>query len=139
MVNMPEEVMKLINENPKAVKLLGTKSADGSVHVVPLGSIRAAGPNMIILGAILMHRTGANLESMKSKGELVSVVAVDGEKLAAFEVRAKVKDYQTAGPAFEGMNEVIKKMGLTLRGVWVLEPAEVWNQSASYNAGKKMV
>ena len=37
------------------------------------------------------------------------------------------------------MNEELKKMGLKANVVWTVEPVEVFNQSASYEAGKKMV
>jgi hypothetical protein len=139
MVNLPIEVMAEINENPKASKIIGTKADDGSVHMIPVGSVRAANPTTIMFGAILMNKTSKNLEGMKKRGEAASVLIMDPEKRSAYEVKAKVKDYQTVGPAFDRMNENVKKMGLTLRGVWILEPTEVWNQSASYEAGKRIL
>jgi hypothetical protein len=36
------------------------------------------------------------------------------------------------------MSEKIKQSGLTLQGVWTFTPVEVFNQSASYDAGTKM-
>jgi uncharacterized protein len=136
MANMPEEVVRLIND-PESSRVLATHGKDGNIHAVQLGSIKAVSPSMIVLGAILMKHSSENLEAMKKKGELVSILAM--KKIESYQVKAKVKDYQTSGPAFEKMDAVIKQMGLTLRGVWILEPAEVWNQSANYEAGKRIV
>jgi hypothetical protein len=37
------------------------------------------------------------------------------------------------------MSEKIKQMGMTLQGIWTFTPVEVWNQSASMDAGTQMV
>jgi hypothetical protein len=135
MVNLPEEVMKAFND-PKAMKVIATKSANGNVHAIRVGSLMAAAPNMMAVGAILMKETSKNLDEMKKKNEMVSLlVSMD---MKSYQVKAKVKDFQTAGPLFDKMNEELKKMGLAARGVYTFEPAEVFNQSASYEAGKKM-
>ncbi len=128
--------MKVLND-PASVRVIATKSDKGDVHIIQAGSIKAPAPDTIIIGAILMKRTGKNLEGMKAKGELVSVLA--GSKLQSYEIRAKVKDLVTSGPIFEGMNAELAKMGMKASGVWVLDVKEVWNQSANYSAGTKMV
>lgn len=135
MVAIPEEVMKVLND-PASVRVIATKSDKGDVHIIQAGSIKAPAPDTIVIGAILMKRTGKNLEGMKAKGELVSILA--GSKLQSYEIRAKVKDLATAGPVFEGMNAELAKMGMKASGVWILEVKEVWNQSANYSAGTKM-
>ena len=136
MVAIPEEVMKVLND-PASVRVIATKSDKGDVHIIQAGSIKAPAPDTIVIGAILMKRTGKNLEGMKAKGELVSVLA--GSKMQSYEIRAKVKDLATSGPIFEGMNAELAKMGMKASGVWVLDVKEVWNQSANYSAGTKMV
>lgn len=136
MVALPEEVMKVLNDD-KSVRILATKSKEGHVHAIQVGSLKAAGPDTIIVGAILMKRTGKNLENMKAKGELASILA--GSQTTSYEIRVKPKEFITSGPIFEGMNAALQKMGLKANGVWALEVAEVWNQSANYEAGKKMV
>ena len=62
-----------------------------------------------------------------------------GSALNSYEIRAKVKDLATSGPIFDGMNAELSKMGMKASGVWVFEVKEVWNQSANYSAGTKMV
>lgn len=135
MVELPADVMKILND-PRATKVLGTKTPEGNVHIVHVGSLMAPDPNTIVLGAVLMKRSSSNLENMKKSKELASVLTV--KETTSYEIKAAVKDYLTSGEVLEKMNVELKKIGLSARGVWVLEPREVWNQSASYEAGKKI-
>ena len=136
MVSIPAEVMEAVN-NPKAAKVLATVKADGSPHIITVGSIIAPNPTTVAFGAILMKETSKNLEAMKKKGvEAVVLVTVE---MKSYQIRGKVKDKVTSGPLFDKMNENLKKIGLQAQFVWTLDPTEVWNQSASYDAGKKMV
>jgi len=128
--------MKILND-PTSVRVIATKSDKGDVHIIQAGSIKAPAPDTLIIGAILMKRTGKNLEGMKAKGEMVSILA--GSKMESYEIRAKVKDHVTSGPIFDGMNAELSKMGMKASGVWVFDVKEVWNQSANYQAGTKMV
>jgi hypothetical protein len=135
MVNLPEDVSKIVND-PSAIKVLATKAPDGEIHVIRVGSIFSPEPGTIAFGAILMKRTAANLEAMKLKNERPSVLVSSGT--TSFEIKCSISQYITSGPLFEKMNEELKKMGLQARGVWTLGVKEVWNQSASYEAGKKI-
>ena len=136
MVDMPEEVVSRIND-PKAVKVISTISREGDVHSIQVGACVAPQPGMIAVGAILMQHTSKNLENMKKKGQSVSVLVA--KEMESYQVKADIQAYQTEGPVFDAMSVEIKKLGLQLRGVWILEPTEVWNQSATYEAGKRMV
>ena len=135
MVKLPAEVMQAVN-NPKAGKVLVTIKADGSPHVIQVGSIMSPDPEMIAFGAIIMKETGKNLEAMKKKKTDVAILVTAGMK--SYQIKAKVKDALTSGPLFDKMNEVLKGMGMKANVVWTVEPEEVWNQSPSYDAGKKM-
>lgn len=134
-VKIPDEVLNAIN-NEKNPKILATVGADGAPHAIQAGSIGAPSNEMMIVGAILMKKTGKNLEAMKRDNKLASVLVLDGMK--SYEVRCKVGDLVTSGPLFDKMSEKIKQSGLTLQGVWTFTPVEVFNQSASYDAGTKM-
>lgn len=136
MVDMPEAVVSKFND-PKAIKVVATISPDGDVHAIQVGACVAPQPGMIVVGAILMQHTSVNLEEMKNQGHKVAIVVA--KEMESYQVKAKVQDFQTEGPVFNAMAPEIEKLGLKLRGVWILEPAEVWNQSASYEAGKRMV
>jgi len=136
MVKMPDEVLQALN-NPKAGKVLATVREDGTPHVIQVGSVIAPSPEMIAFGAILMKETGKNLEATKKAKKKVTVLVT--AEMKSYQVNAKVKDYLTSGPLFDKMNEFLKGLGLKANGVWTLEPTDVWNQSPSYEAGKKMV
>ena len=135
MVKIPDEVFNAIN-NEKNPKILATVGAHGAPHAIQAGSIGAPSNEMMIVGAILMKKTGQNLEAMKRDNKLASILVLDGMK--SYEVRCKVGDFITSGPLFDKMSEKIKQIGLTLQGVWTFTPVEVFNQSASYEAGTKM-
>jgi hypothetical protein len=135
MVALPKEVMEAIN-NPKASKVLATVRADGTPHVVQAGSIMAASPELIVFGAIIMKQTCANLEAMKKKKGSITILVTEGMK--SYQIKAKIKDALTEGPFMDKMNEALKPMGLKAHTVWTVEPTDVWNQSPSYEAGKKI-
>ncbi|MCP8321543.1 MAG: hypothetical protein H3Z52_11485 [archaeon] len=59
-------------------------------------------------------------------------------QMLAYQARCKVKSLETSGPIYENFKEALKKMGFEIRGVWVLEPVEVYNQSPTPDAGKKI-
>jgi predicted pyridoxine 5'-phosphate oxidase superfamily flavin-nucleotide-binding protein len=67
----------------------------------------------------------------------VSILVSKGFK--SYEVKASVKDRLTSGPVFDQMSEAFKKMKFDLKGLWLLKVEEVWNQSPTYDAGKKMI
>jgi hypothetical protein len=135
MVQIPDEVFNAIN-NEKNPKILATVGADGAPHAIQAGSISAPSNETMIVGAILMKKTGKNLESMKKADKMASILVLDGMK--SYEVRCKVEDFITSGPLFDKMSEKFKQIGLTVQGVWTFTPIEVFNQSASYEAGTKM-
>jgi len=136
MVKLPTEVMQAVN-NPKAGKVLVTIRSDGSPHVIQVGSIMSPDPEVVAFGAILMKETGKNLEAMKKKKTDVAILVT--VEMKSYQIKAKIKDALTSGPLFDKMNEVLKAMGMKANVVWTVEPVEVWNQSATYDAGKKMV
>lgn len=136
MVALPDEVKEMIN-SPTSSKVLATVRLDGNVHVISVGSIMAPDAQTIAFGAILMKETTKNLEMMRKKSLLVSVLVTSGT--ASYQVRGRIEDMVKSGPLFDQMNEGLKKIGLKANSVWTIEPTEVWNQSASYDAGKKMV
>jgi hypothetical protein len=135
MVKLPDEVFNAINA--KSSKVLATVNSAGNPHVIQVGSIIAPSPEMIAFGAILMKETGKNLESMKKKNQEVAILVT--VEMKSYLVMAKIKEHHTSGPLFDKMNEELKKMGMKANVVWTVEPAEVFNQSASYEAGSKMV
>ncbi len=135
MVKIPDEVVNAIN-NEKNPKVLATVDADGNPHVIEAGSIGAPSNETMIVSAILMKRTDKNLQSMKKDNKIASFLVLDGMK--SYEVRCKVVDFITSGPLFDAVAEKIKPSGMPFRGVWTFEAVEVYNESASADAGTKM-
>jgi hypothetical protein len=74
---------------------------------------------------------------MKKKGESVSILIA--KEINSYEIIAEIKDYQTSGEMLDKINAELKRIGLLAKGIWILEPKEVWNQSASPDAGKRIV
>ncbi|QLH75758.1 MAG: pyridoxamine 5'-phosphate oxidase family protein [Methanomassiliicoccales archaeon] len=132
---MPKEVVEMFN-NPQAVKVLTTISADGTLHSVRVGSLIAPAPNLIAVGAILMKTSSKNMEHMKQKNQQVALLV--GAEMKSYLVQAKIKEVHKSGPLFDKMNENLKAIGLQASAVWTFEPTGVWNQSANYEAGKKI-
>ena len=135
MVALPNEVVALMNEKT-AAKVLGTRSSTGDVHLINVGGSGTLDPETVFIGEIFMKRTGENLKVAQKEGTLVSVLVSKGYQ--SYEIKAKVKDHQASGPVFEKMAGVFKAMKFDLKGLWLLTPIEVWNQSPTYDAGKKV-
>lgn len=135
---IPKEVQDLYND-PAAIKVLATRSGE-DLHVIPLGSLRVMDANTLVCATIHMQEAHENLRAAAETGARISTLAVKagpGGPPQAYQVRCRVKAFVTSGPLFEGMNEFLKKRGMEIRGVWVLEPLEVLSQVGP-NAGKKI-
>ncbi len=83
---------------------------------------------------------------MQRKDELVSIsVTLDR---TSYEVMARVKGYYTSGKTYDefmrimersGFEEYLEHLDMKVHGVWALEPIELWNQSATLEAGTRIV
>ena len=135
---IPKEVQDVYND-PAAIKVLATRSGE-DLHVIPLGSLRVIDANTIVCASIHMREAHENLRIAAETGARISTLAVKagpGGPPQAYQVRCRVKAFVTYGPLFEGMKEAIKKMGMEMRGVGILEPLEVLAQIGP-DAGKKI-
>jgi hypothetical protein len=135
MVALPEVVMKVLND-PASVKMLATKTPEGALHAIAIGSLSAPDPNTIMFGVVFMKQTHNNLEEMKKKGERPAVLVVKDRN--AYQIQAVIKDFKTSGRALDMMNDRVKALGITVTGVWFMEPESVFDQSPGPNVGKKM-
>jgi hypothetical protein len=135
MVALPDEVMKVLNDST-SVKMLATKSPEGVVHAIALGSLTALDPNTIICGVVFMKQTHNNMEKMKKSGERPAILVVNGNK--AYQIHATIKNFTTTGPVLDLMNEKVKARGITVTGVWFMEPDSVFDQSPGPNVGMKI-
>jgi hypothetical protein len=136
MVALPQNVMALVNDRA-AAKILGTKTGKGDVHLINVGGSGAIDPETMFVGEIFMKASGENLKLAKSDGSRVSVLCSKG--MESYEIRCSVKDHLTSGPVFDKMKEQFKAMKFDLKGVWLLKPEEVWNESPTWDGGRKIV
>ncbi len=144
MVGLPEIVMKIIND-PRSHRTIGTRFPNGRVHTIYMGSLMALSSEELVFAHILTKRTHKNLQEMQRKGELVSIsVTLDR---TSYEVMARVKGYYNSGKTYDGFMRIMEKsgfkeylehLGMKVHGVWTLEPIEVWNQSATLEAGTRI-
>jgi uncharacterized protein len=134
-VNLPDEVAALLND-PKSVKVLTTVATDGTPHSIRVGSMGAPAPNLISVGAVLMKTSNANIEATKKANKLICILV--NSDMKAFLITAHVKEHLTSGPLFDGTNAALKPLGLAAGAVWTFDPQGVWDQSANYNAGKRI-
>jgi hypothetical protein len=139
---IPKEVQDLYND-PATIKVLATRSGD-DLHLIPLGSLLAMDANTIVCATVFMKEAHENLRLAAKTGTKISTLVVKagpGGPPQAYQVRCRVKTFETSGPIFEWMSEGYRKnLGREFRGagVWVLEPLEVLNQAPGPNAGKKI-
>lgn len=131
MVAIPNEVMELLNTK-EASKLLVTVSKDGQPHAIVCGSIFATPDGKAGVGEILMKRAAQNL---KDTGKAAIAVGL-GPK--AFELVLANPARADSGEMFENMKAGMAKAGLPCFAVWTFDVAEVWNESAGPDAGKKI-
>jgi hypothetical protein len=96
----------------------------------------APAPNMISVGAVLMKTSNANIEATKKAKKMICILV--NSEMKAYLITATVKDNLTSGPLFDGTNAALKPLGLAASAVWTFEPQGVWDESANYNAGKKI-
>jgi hypothetical protein len=145
MVNLPDDTMRVVND-PKASKTIATKSNEGRIHTIWMGSLMAFSHDQLVFAHLLMKRTHQNLQEMQKKEDLVSV-SVTLEQ-ASYEIMAKAREYRTSGPLYDkmiealmrlGIKEGLDKYGIKVLGIWVLEPVEVWNQGPGPKAGTRIV
>jgi hypothetical protein len=49
-----------------------------------------------------------------------------------------IKVFETSGQVLDVMNEKVKARGISVTGVWFMEPEAVFDQSPGPNVGKKL-
>lgn len=130
MVAVPSDIAAIAADKA-TTKMLVTVSADGQPHAIVCGSLGING-DKVIVGEILMKRASANL---KANGKAAMSFAA-GPK--AYELVLKNAKRSDSGPAFDNMKAAMAKANLPCFAVWEFDVAEIWNESAGPDAGKKV-
>jgi len=131
MVAIPKDVLDLMTDKA-AVKTLVTVSSEGQPHAIVCGSIFPTPDGKVVVGEVLMKRTKANLAATGKASMLITAGPKSFELVLSNAVRAD------SGPGFENMKENLAKMNLPCFGIWLFDVAEVWNEGAGPDAGKKI-
>lgn len=132
MVDMPEPVIRMI-KHPDTRKVMATVSPDGEPHMIVCGSLIVTEPDTIIVGEVFMYRACENLKNNPN----VEFMVWQGRE--AYSIKAVAKSRVDTGPIFDKMAQQLDKMNMTLVAIWVFEAKEVWDESASKNAGSKVI
>jgi hypothetical protein len=133
-MNLPAELLRLLNE-PGAGKIIGIYSTNGKLEVVPLASIKAPRPDVILLAQGAKREANKSLIYRMETDDIITLLFVAMEQgwQRTFRTICKVKEFQTTGPLYEKFLDELRANYAELSGVWVLEPLETtdWSQNAS--------
>ena len=129
MVAVPKEVIDIAGE---AVKTLVTVSPEGQPHAIVCGSIFVTPDGKAGVGEVLMKRAAAYLKANGKASLSISAGPKSYELILANPVRLD------SGAAFEDMKAKLASLKLPCFGLWMFDVAEIWNESAGPDAGKKI-
>lgn len=128
----PEKVMDLLKDED-AVKTISTISEDGKLHSVAAGSIMALNEDSMFVAEIFMNTTSENIQANNKAAFLI----VKG--MESYLINVTAQERYTQGAFYDTMSEPMKEKGLPVKAVWTFKIDEIFDQSASPNAGKKIV
>jgi hypothetical protein len=132
-VDLPDDVMGLLNDRD-AFKTLATIADDGTTSLVAVKAVRAPEPNVIVLAQTAAKQLDSELLRHMDTGSLVSILCVSarGEREVAYQILCSVREFQTAGPLYEKFLDELRARTVDLTGVWVLDPVDIVDRSASF-------
>ncbi|NLY81242.1 MAG: hypothetical protein GX078_00495 [Clostridiales bacterium] len=128
----PEKVMDLLKDED-AVKTISTISEDGKLHSVVAGSIMALNEDSMFVAEIFMNTTSENIQANNKAAFLI----VKG--MESYLINVTAQERYTEGAFYDTMSAPMKEKGLPVKAVWTFKTDEIFDQSASPNAGKKLV
>ena len=132
MVAMPQQVIDMIN-HPNTNKVMASVSPEGLPHTIVCGSLMSTDPETIIVGEAFMYRTVQYLE----KNPNVEFIVWQGRN--AYSVKAVAVERKAEGPEYDRMSTLLGKKNMGVTAVWVFKATEVWDESASKNAGDRVI
>ena len=137
-MDLTDDVMGLLNDRD-AVKTLATIADDGTTSLVAVKAIHAPEQNVIVLAQTAAKQLDSELLRHMDTGSLVSILCVSarGEREVAYQIICSVREFQTAGPLYEKFLDELRARYVDLDGVWVLDPVDIVDRSASFGPGKR--
>lgn len=137
MVKISRKIAGLFNE-PESIKVLVTLNENNVPHCVPIGSLSIPSPDIIAFAVIMAEETHKNL--LNNPDKIVTTTAVKGS--LSYQIKAKPREYVTEGVPFDAFKQrfgtIILGSGLEVKGVWILEPLEIYNQSLGPGVGERI-
>jgi hypothetical protein len=130
-MKIAEKVLNLLRDE-SAVKVVTSISGEGKLHSVVAGSVMALGEDKLSVMEIFMNTTSDNLQANKD----MAVLVVKG--MESYLINATVIERITEGKLFGAYAKVMSEKGLPIKAVWTFDVDEMFDQSASPNAGSRI-
>jgi len=127
MAKLPEEVVEAL-ESDDTKCVLTTVNEDGSLNLVPVGSIRVIGDEKLAYACCFDGRTTGNLKEGRKK----VAIAIWKPRLEGFQVKGTLQDMHDSGELFDefssSVNPMMETMGIDCRvqHVAVIKVTEVY-------------
>ncbi len=127
MAKLPEEVVEAL-ESDDTKCMLTTVNEDGSLNLVPVGSIRVIGDEKLAYACCFDGRTTGNLKEGRKK----VAIAIWKPRLEGFQVKGTLQDMHDSGELFDefsaSVNPMLETMGVDCRvqHVAVIKVTEVY-------------
>lgn len=130
-MRIAEKILNLLKDK-EAVKVVSSVSADGKLHSIAAGSVMALGEDQLGVIEIFMNTTSENIQANKK----LAVLIVKGTE--SYLINATAIARITDGELFEASSKAVSEMGLKAKAVWTMAVDEMFDQSASPNAGTRI-
>ena len=130
-MKIAEKVMNLLADE-NSVKTISTISNEGKLHSVTAGSLMAMGDDRLFVAEIFMKTTSQNIMTNAN----VAVLVVNG--MESYLINATAIERYTHGDFFDKMTKAMRDKGIPVKAVWTFDVNEVYDQSASPNAGTRL-
>ena len=127
MAKLPEEVIEALESDAKKC-MLATVNEDGSLNLVPIGSMKAIGDEKLAYACCFDGKTTRNLKEGRKK----VAVAIWKPRLEGFQVKGAFQEMYDSGELFEEfssmVNPMMETMGLDckVQSVAVIRVTEVY-------------
>ncbi|MGZ4903486.1 MAG: hypothetical protein ACXVIG_00975 [Halobacteriota archaeon] len=129
-MELPIHVLQLLNQS-NSTKILGVYDRDGNLDLVPLATVKAPKPDLILLPQNTERQIQDDITAAMEQGQIVSILCLERlhEEGRAYQLTCAVREYQTTGPLYEKFIDELRVSYAGLQGVWILEPLSVKERS----------
>jgi hypothetical protein len=132
MAKMAEDVVGLFND-PKALKVLATVSAEGKPNVAPKGTLMALNNEKIGFAEMMGKKTRENLKLNKK----VAIAVFKG--MSGYQVKGEFQGFQTEGALFDQVTRRVKEvLGTDIKEAGIIKVDEVYSLTPGPKAGEKL-